>query len=66
MNKSPIKKMSRGKSKGRISEEILPLLPSLFFGDPPLAIQEMNAEVLRESRLRWAAIFTLPNQQGIF
>jgi tRNA A-37 threonylcarbamoyl transferase component Bud32 len=66
MNISLIKRISRGGSKGWISEEILPLLPSLFFRDPPLAIQEMNPKVLRESRLRWAAIFCLPNQQRIF
>jgi tRNA A-37 threonylcarbamoyl transferase component Bud32 len=61
-----MKRISRGRFKGWVREEMLPLLPSSFFIDPPLAIQEMNAKVLRESRLRWAAIFYLPNQQRIF
>src|SRR4030042_3079755 len=66
MNKSFMEKISRGEFKGWVSEEMVPLLPSSFFIDPPLAIQEMNAKVLRESRLRWAAIFRLHNQQRIF
>jgi tRNA A-37 threonylcarbamoyl transferase component Bud32 len=49
-----------------MSEEILHLLPSIFFRDPVSAIQEMNGKVLKESRVRWAAIFTLANQKRIF
>ena len=52
--------------KGWVKEEIFHLLPPNFFGDPIAAIQEMDGKVLKESRLRWAAIFTLPNQQRIF
>jgi tRNA A-37 threonylcarbamoyl transferase component Bud32 len=61
-----VKKISGDGFKAWVSEEMLPLLPSAFFIDPPLAIEEMNPKVLRESRLRWAAIFCLPNQQRIF
>ena len=63
---SSYKKVSQSEIKGWVREEICPLLPPCFFKDPLSAIREMGGEVLRESRLRWAAIFSLPNKQRIF
>ena len=66
MGKSSYKKISEGEIKGWLKEEIFDLLPRRFFQDPISKILEMDGKVLKESRLRWAAIFTLPNQQRIF
>jgi len=66
MNLLSYKEVSDGEIKGWVKEEIYHLLPRHFFKDPISAIHGMNGEVLRESRLRWAAIFSLPNQQRIF
>ena len=63
---SSYKKVSTGIIKGWVEEEILQLLPPHFFEDPVRVIQELNGKVIKESRLRWAAIFCLPNQQRIF
>jgi len=60
------KKVSTGEIKGWMKEEILQLLPPHFFEDPVRVIQELNGKVIKESRLRWAAIFRLPDQQRIF
>jgi tRNA A-37 threonylcarbamoyl transferase component Bud32 len=60
------KKISRGEIKGWVREDILPLLPPGFFEAPAASVREMGGEVLRETRLRWAAIFTLPNKRRIF
>jgi tRNA A-37 threonylcarbamoyl transferase component Bud32 len=63
---SPYKTVSTGKIKGWVEEEILQLMPPHFLEDPVRVIQELNGKVIKESRLRWAAIFCLPNQQRIF
>jgi len=63
---SSYKKISQGDIQGWVREEIFRLLPPIFFQDPIAAIQRMDGEVLRESRLRWAAILTLPNKQRTF
>ena len=63
---SSYKKVSTGEIKGWVEEEILQLMPPHFFEDPVRVIQELNGKVIKESRLRWAAIFCLPNQQRIF
>lgn len=60
------KKISKGAIKGLLSEEILGLLPSTFYKDPVLYIQTMGGEVIKDSRRRWAAIFTLQNGEKIF
>jgi tRNA A-37 threonylcarbamoyl transferase component Bud32 len=60
------KKVSTGEIKGWVEEEILQLMPSHFFEDPVCVIQELNGKVIKESRLRWATIFCLPNQQRVF
>jgi len=63
---SSYKKVSAGEIKGWVEEEILQLLPPHFFEDPVCVIQELNGKVIKESRLRWAAILCLPDQQRIF
>ena len=63
---SPYKKVSTGEIKGWVEEEILQLLPPRFFEDPVRVIQELNGKVIKESRLRWAAIFCLADQKRIF
>jgi tRNA A-37 threonylcarbamoyl transferase component Bud32 len=60
------RKVSQGEMRGCLKEEICHLLPPAFFQDPASAAMDMNGKALKESRLRWAAIFTLPNQQRIF
>jgi hypothetical protein len=66
MNKSSYKEVSKGEIKGWVREEIFHLLPPNFFGDPISATQEMHGKVLKESKVRWAAIFTLQNEQRFF
>lgn len=63
---SPYKKVHTGDMKGWVREEIVQLLPHHFFKDPIRAMHELYGEVIRESRLRWAAIFALPNEKRIF
>ena len=60
------KRFSRDDVKGVLREEILNLLPDAFFKDPISSIQKMNGEVIEKSKLRFAAIFTLPNGRRIF
>jgi tRNA A-37 threonylcarbamoyl transferase component Bud32 len=66
MNQSSYKEVSQGEMKGWVREEIFHLLPPDFFRDPVSAVKEMDGKVLKESRVRWAAIFTLQNKQRIF
>ena len=66
MNKSSYKEVSQGEIKGWLREEIFRLLPPNFFGDPVSATKEMHGRVLKESKVRWAAIFTLQNEQRFF
>ena len=63
---SSYKKVSTGEIKGWVEEEIFRLMPPHFFEDPVRVIQELNRKVIKESRLRWAAIFCLADQQRIF
>jgi len=60
------KRFSRGDVKGWLREEILDLLPVSFFEGPVFSVQGMGGKVVEESKLRWAAIFTLPNERRIF
>ena len=60
------KKVREGEIRGWVMEEIMRLLPPSFLTDPVSAIRKMNGEVLRDSRLRWAAIFTLSDHQRLF
>ena len=52
--------------KGWMREEILSYLPSTFFDDPILSVQEMGGEVIKESIWRWAALLRLPNGRRVF
>jgi hypothetical protein len=66
MESSPFKRVSKENINGFVIEELLNLLPSTFFEDPISSIQKMKGEVIKESKLRFAAIFTLPNGRRIF
>ena len=66
MSISSYRKVSQGEVKGWIKEEIIRLLLPTFFGNPISSAREMNAQVIKESRLKWAAILTLPNGQRVF
>jgi tRNA A-37 threonylcarbamoyl transferase component Bud32 len=66
MGTSSYQKVAQGEIKGWVKEEIFHQLPPRFFKDPIPAIKEMNGKVLRESRLRWAALFILQNHRRIF
>jgi tRNA A-37 threonylcarbamoyl transferase component Bud32 len=60
------KKFSKGDMKGWVQEEILNLLSASFFEDPICFIQKVDGKVIEKSKLRFAAIFTLPNGRRIF
>ncbi|NWF94046.1 MAG: hypothetical protein HXY46_14190 [Syntrophaceae bacterium] len=62
----PLREFSRGEMRGCLRDEILNSLASRFFEDPVSFVEEMGGEVLKSTRLRWAAIFTLPTGQRIF
>ena len=66
MEASSFKKVSKGEIKGWVREELIDLLSPAFFEDPIFFIREMGGEVIKESRLRWATILTLPNGRRIF
>jgi serine/threonine protein kinase len=66
MGSSSFKKVSIGEIKGWIREELIPLLPPTFFDDPFSSVEEMGGEIIKASRIRWAAIITLSNQQRVF
>jgi tRNA A-37 threonylcarbamoyl transferase component Bud32 len=66
MGNSSYRSISKGEMRGSLDEEVLNLLPGPFFEDPISAIQKMEGEWIKESKLRLAAIFTLPNQRRIF
>ncbi len=52
--------------RGWLREDILPLLPSGFLDDPVPLVRKMDHQVLKESRLRWAVLFILPNGGKVF
>jgi tRNA A-37 threonylcarbamoyl transferase component Bud32 len=66
MEPSSFKKVSKGGMRGWVRKDIFNLLPPSFFEDPVSFVQELGGEVIKDSRLRWAAIFTLSNGQRIF
>ena len=63
---SSFKKVSGGKIRGVVREDLLDLLPPDFLKDPVSSVQAMGGTVVKESRWRWAAIVTLPNGRRIF
>ncbi|MGB9628828.1 MAG: lipopolysaccharide kinase InaA family protein, partial [Thermodesulfobacteriota bacterium] len=52
--------------KGWIREEVFNLLPFSFFEDPFSFVQQSSGEIIKDSRHRWAGIFTLPSHKKIF
>ena len=65
--KAPIlKRVSKGDLKGYMREEILDHLPTTFFDEPVSSVQEMGGKVIKESKWRWAAIFSLLNGRRVF
>ena len=66
MGSSFYKKVSVGEIKGWMRKELIPLLPSTFFEDPFSSVGKMGGKIIKESRIRWAAIITLSNQQRVF
>lgn len=66
MGSLSVKKVSVGEMKGWMREEVIALLPTTFFEDPFSFIRKMGGEMVKTSRIRWAAIITLSNGQRVF
>jgi tRNA A-37 threonylcarbamoyl transferase component Bud32 len=66
MGKSSFKKISKNDFRGWMREEIFDLLPPTFFEDPVSSVKDLGGEVIKESKLRWAAIFPLTDGRRIF
>jgi len=66
METSILKRVSKGDLKGYMREEILDHLPTTFFDEPVSSIQEMGGKVIKESKWRWAAIFSLSDGRRVF
>lgn len=52
--------------RGWVRGNFLDHLPPNFFDDPLSSICEMGGEVIKTSKWRWAAIFSLPNGRRVF
>lgn len=59
-------RFSKGEFQGEVDEELASVLPPLFFEPPFLTLQERPLEVLKDSRLRWAAVLTFERGRRIF
>jgi len=66
MHKPFFKRISYGGIRGYLREDIAHLLPPTFFEDPIPSIQKMEHDVIKESKLRWAAIVPLSGGRRIF
>jgi tRNA A-37 threonylcarbamoyl transferase component Bud32 len=66
LDRSSFKKIAKGKFRGWMRKEIFDLLPTPFFEDPVPAIQNLEGEVIKASKLRFAAIFPLTDGRRIF
>ncbi|MDI6763999.1 MAG: lipopolysaccharide kinase InaA family protein [Thermodesulfobacteriota bacterium] len=66
MNTPPFMKVSQGEIKGWVREDITLLLPPAFLEDPVTFVRGTGGKVIKESKLRWAAIFTLSSGRKIF
>lgn len=60
------KKVAERAMRGWIREDILSCLPSAFFEDPVSFVSGAGGELIRESRIRWAALLSLPDGRRIF
>jgi tRNA A-37 threonylcarbamoyl transferase component Bud32 len=63
---SSFKKISKGEIRGWLREDLCRLLPEVFYDDPESYIRGGGGEVIKESRLRWAAILNLQDEINIF
>jgi tRNA A-37 threonylcarbamoyl transferase component Bud32 len=66
MHKPFFKRISYGDIRGYLREDIALLLPPTFFEDPISFVRKRGGDVIKESKLRWAAVFTLPDGKRIF
>jgi tRNA A-37 threonylcarbamoyl transferase component Bud32 len=66
VGKPSFKRISKGEFKGWLRDDLIDSLPPLFFQDPVLAIQKLEGQVIKESRLRWAALFCLRGEKRLF
>ncbi|MDI7259843.1 MAG: lipopolysaccharide kinase InaA family protein [Thermodesulfobacteriota bacterium] len=66
MKTPTFKKISVGEIKGWLREDILDLLPAAFLEDPVTFVRGTGGGVIKESKLRWAAILTLSSGRKIF
>jgi tRNA A-37 threonylcarbamoyl transferase component Bud32 len=66
MDKFSFKRIGQGELRGWVREDLIHLLPPNFFEDPASFIKERHGRVIKESRLRWAAIFSLPEGERVF
>jgi tRNA A-37 threonylcarbamoyl transferase component Bud32 len=64
--RGPFKKVSEEGVRGWIRGDILPFLPPAFFEDPVSYVSRAGGERIRESKLRWAALLSLPDGRRIF
>jgi tRNA A-37 threonylcarbamoyl transferase component Bud32 len=60
------KKISKGEFKGVLRGDLVRLLPPDFFEDPVAAVLRADGRVVKESKLRWAAIFRLSEGERVF
>jgi tRNA A-37 threonylcarbamoyl transferase component Bud32 len=66
MDRPSFKKISEGELRGWLREDLLSLLPPGFFNDPVSVVQERGGKIIKKSKLRWAAILTLPSGRRVF
>lgn len=66
MSPSSVRKFTKGEFKGWMREEYFDLLSPTFFEDPISSTREATEKVIKESRWRYAAILTLPENRRIF
>jgi tRNA A-37 threonylcarbamoyl transferase component Bud32 len=61
-----LRSVAQGEIRGCIRGDICDLLPSHFFEDPVPSVLAAGARVIKESRLRWAGIVSLPDGKRLF
>jgi len=66
MTQSSYIKFSEGEVRGWLRKDLVSLLPQAFFKDPVSFIDGLNGQVIKASRLRWAAIFELSEKGRFF
>jgi tRNA A-37 threonylcarbamoyl transferase component Bud32 len=66
MKPGSVRRFSKGEFKGWMKGELFDELPSGFFEDPMSFIREATETVIKDTRLRYAAIFTPPGSRRFF